>query len=58
MKTQAALVNEVKANQTLLSKINAMRVWQTLSANGQTKLGFKVWYNVHVNKMVDSWIHS
>ena len=58
MKTQAALVNEVKANQSILSKINAMRVWQTLAAKGKTQLGFAVWYDVYVNKMVDSWLHS
>lgn len=58
MKTQAALVNEVKANQSLLSKINAMRVWQHMNAKGLTQLGFVAWYDVHVNKMVDSWIHS
>ena len=40
------------------TQINAMRVWQTLSAKGQTQLGFKAWYAVHVNKMVDLWMHT
>ncbi len=53
MKTQAAMKIEATQN---TSQIAARAQWMRETCKGQTTLGFKAWYDVKLEALLDSWM--